>query len=273
MRLISFLAYTLISTTILVVSPSFCHAGELQIERLTWAGIKLQLDDTTVFIDAVGTDLWQGNAPEGLVEVTADTRRRYALVTHTHNDHFDESTLRRVLGDKGYVICHESVASHIASRGLRVIPAKSYVPVSRGGFIFTAVPAQDGFGAEQVSWIVTADDKRIIHAGDTLWHGLWSIIGAQYGPFDVAFLPINGAVVSGQPKSEISAVMTPAQAVDAAVLLRAKALVPIHYGLDDPPNYVEVENALEKTLNHASRRGVQAHHLLPGSHYQPFSQH
>jgi L-ascorbate metabolism protein UlaG (beta-lactamase superfamily) len=130
------------------------HAGELQMERLTWAGVKLQMDDTTVFIDAVGTDLWDGNAPEGLVAVTADTGRRYALVTHTHNDHFDLATLREVLGERGYVICHESMASHLASRGLRVIPVQSYVPVSRGGFIFMAVPAQDGFGSEQVSWIV-----------------------------------------------------------------------------------------------------------------------
>ncbi|MFT5138493.1 MAG: hypothetical protein ACI9H8_000323 [Lysobacterales bacterium] len=35
------------------------QAGELSIERLTWAGIKLVSGDTTVFIDAVGTDLWE----------------------------------------------------------------------------------------------------------------------------------------------------------------------------------------------------------------------
>jgi L-ascorbate metabolism protein UlaG (beta-lactamase superfamily) len=264
MRLINPKTFSCISTAVLLLVPALSFAGELQMERLTWAGVKLQMDDTTVFIDAVGTDLWQGNAPEGLVEVTADTGRRYALVTHTHNDHFDLATLRRVLGDRGYVICHESIASHLASRGMRVIPAQSYVPVSRGGFIFMAIPAQDGFGAEQVSWIVSAGEKRIIHAGDTLWHGQWSMIGAQYGPFDVAFLPINGAIVSGNPMSEISAVMTPVQAVDAAVLLRARTLVPIHFGLNDPPDYVEIENALEKTLAHAKRRGVRAVHLKPG---------
>jgi L-ascorbate metabolism protein UlaG (beta-lactamase superfamily) len=264
MRLINPKTISCLLAVVSVAVSVFSHAGELQMERLTWAGVKLQMDDTTVFIDAVGTDLWDGNAPEGLVEVTADTGRRYALVTHTHNDHFDLATLREVLGERGYVICHESMASHLASRGLRVIPVQSYVPVSRGGFIFMAVPAQDGFGSEQVSWIVSAGEKRIIHAGDTLWHGQWSMIGAQYGPFDVAFLPINGAIVSGDPKSEISAVMTPEQAVDAAIQLRAQTLVPIHYGLNDPPHYVEVENALQKTLAHAKRRGVRAQHLKPG---------
>ena len=51
-------------------------AADLTIERLTWAGIKMVSDETTVFVDAVGTDLWDGNAPEGLVPVIADTRRR-----------------------------------------------------------------------------------------------------------------------------------------------------------------------------------------------------
>ena len=41
----------------------------LTIERLTWAGIKMVAGDTTVFIDAVGTDIWDGEAPDGLVAV------------------------------------------------------------------------------------------------------------------------------------------------------------------------------------------------------------
>jgi L-ascorbate metabolism protein UlaG (beta-lactamase superfamily) len=246
-------------------STILADSDNLSVQRLTWAGVKLQLNDTTVFVDAVGTDLWQGNAPEGLVEVRADTRRRYALVTHLHNDHFDVPSLKRVLGDRGYVICHASMASHIASRGLRVIAADFYEPVARGGFLFTAVPAADGFGEQQVSWVISGGGKRLIHAGDTLWHGQWSIYGQQYGPFDLAFLPINGALVDGDPKSEIPAVMTPQQAVDAAILLRAKTLVPIHYGLNDPPAYTEAENALDNTLSHAARRGLKAVHLKPGS--------
>lgn len=46
-------------------------ADDLVIERLTWAGIKLVAGDTTVVIDAIGTDIWEGAAPEGLVPVTS----------------------------------------------------------------------------------------------------------------------------------------------------------------------------------------------------------
>jgi L-ascorbate metabolism protein UlaG (beta-lactamase superfamily) len=240
-------------------------AATLTIERLTWAGIKMKMQDTTVFIDAVGTDIWDGSAPEGLVPVTADTSRRYALITHAHNDHFDAETLREVLGERGYVICHESIATYVASRGLRVIPVSTYSPVERGGFLFMPVPAEDGFGDEQVSWIITAGEKRFLHAGDTLWHGNWSLLGKQYGPFDAVFLPINGARVLRDPMPESAAVMDPAQAVDAAILLRARKLVPIHFGVDDPPYYVEVNEPLVTAQKEAARRGLAIEHSVPGS--------
>jgi L-ascorbate metabolism protein UlaG (beta-lactamase superfamily) len=235
------------------------------VERLTWSGIKIVDGNTTILIDPVGTDLWNGNAPEGLVPVTADTRRRYALITHAHNDHFDVATLQEVLGERGYVICEASMASYVASRGLRVIPAEPWVPVTRGGMVFTAVPAVDGFGDTQVSWIISTPSGRYLHAGDTLWHGNWQLLGQQYGPFEAVFLPINGARVG----SEVPAVMTPLQAVEAAVQLRAKQLVPIHFGLDDPPNYVEVDKPLETAKDIGKRRGLTVRHLKPGDQLAP----
>lgn len=238
-------------------------ANDLTIERLTWSGIKLVSGDTTVLIDAVGTDIWDGDAPEGLAPVNSDTTRTYALITHVHNDHFDVGTLKDVLGTQGYVICHESEAVYVASRGLRVIAAKMYEPVFRGGLIFTAVPAEDGFGDHQVSWIVSNKHQKVLHGGDTLWHGQWENIGSQYGPFDAVFMPINGVRVAREPMSETPSVQTPSQAVDAAVLLRAKLLIPIHFGLNDPPNYVEVVNPLETLIEIAGERGQAVRHLIP----------
>jgi L-ascorbate metabolism protein UlaG (beta-lactamase superfamily) len=249
--------------SILLGAPATA-ADEVRAERLTWAGVKLVSGDTTVFVDAVGVDLWDGEAPEGLVPVTADTRRRYALITHSHNDHFDVETLKEVLGERGYVICHESIAVYVASRGLRVIPAKNFEPVARGGFLFTAVPAIDGFGGEQVSWVITVDGKRLLHAGDTMWHGKWPLIGQQFGPFDAVFMPINGAKIEQDPMPDSPLVQTPVQAVDAALQLHAKVLVPIHYGLNDPPNYVEVPDPLGTVLKEAELRGQNVQHLMPG---------
>lgn len=257
------------SIALLIAAGLFClpcSASELRIQKLTWAGIKMVSGNTTVFVDAVGADLWGGEAPGGLIELTAETPRRYALITHVHNDHFDAESLREVLGERGYVICDEAIATYIASRGFKVIPAKHYVPVQRGGFTFTAVPGVDGFGEHQVSWVIKHAGKSYLHGGDTLWHGRWSTFGDYFGPFDTVFLPINGARVSGDVPAEVPAVMTPEQAVEAALRLRAGRLVPIHYGLHDPPDYVEVEDALSRLRVAAKRRNVSLRVLSPSEY-------
>ena len=260
-RQVTLLAVGMLAATIVTAQE---NADDFTIERLTWAGIKMVAGETTVFIDTVGTDIWDGNPPDSLVPVETTTARTYALITHAHNDHFDPETLKRVLGEKGYVIVHESIATFVASQGLRVIPAATWEPIRRGGFTFTAVPAADGFGAEQVSWIVSRDGRRYLHGGDTIWHGKWDLIGSEYGPFDAVFLPINGARLQSEPMPETSGTMTPAQAVDAAILLRARMLVPIHYGGNNPPYYLEADMPLATVQRIAARRGVPVVHLLPG---------
>ena len=48
-----------------------------------------------------------------------------------------------------------------------------------GPFTITAVPAVDGFGDPQVSWVIAAAGRRILHAGDTLFHGSWWLIAGR----------------------------------------------------------------------------------------------
>jgi hypothetical protein len=140
-----------------------------------------------------------------------------------------------------------------------------FEPLLLGDFAATAVPAVDGYGASQVSWVIAGGNRRIIHCGDTLWHGFCWQIGRQHGPFDAAFLPINGARFGWrQPPAEIASVMTPEQAVAAAVVLGAKRLVPIHYGVAGAEGYLEEPDCVAKVAEIARRRGVRLQLLRPG---------
>jgi L-ascorbate metabolism protein UlaG (beta-lactamase superfamily) len=113
--------------------------------------------------------------------------------------------------------------------------------------------------------VVSGGRRRIIHCGDTMWHGSWWQIGRQYGPFDAAFLPINGARFAWRkPVSEISAVMTPEQAVAAAVVLGARLIVPIHYGVVGAEDYSELPNLEATLLESARKRGVAVEIARPG---------
>ncbi len=80
-------------------------------------------------------------------------------------------------------------------------------------------------------------------------------------------MPINGARIRQDEAFETPAVLTPAQAVDATILLRADVLVPIHYGLDAPPNYVEVADPLGMLEKAAERRNQPIRHLTPGQRF------
>ena len=62
--------------------------------------------------------------------------------------------------------------------------------------------------------------------------------------------------------------LNPRQAVDAALLLRAERLVPIHYGLNDPPYYVEVDKPLMTLRLNADARGMAMIPLSPGDNLE-----
>ncbi len=238
----------------------------LRAQRLAWAGIRLQLEKAALFLDPlVNPDVWGPALKDSLVAVDDVEGDRYVLVTHRHPDHFDPGTVRKALGGTGILVCAPEVAPSAAAAGFKVRLAPLYEPVLLGDFTATAVPAVDGYGDSQVSWVVSGGGRRVIHGGDTLWHGSWWHIGRQFGPFDAAFLPINGARFAWRkPVSDVPAVMTPEQAVAAAVVLGARLLVPIHYGLVGAEDYSEVSDPRAALLEAARKRNMAVEIARPG---------
>jgi L-ascorbate metabolism protein UlaG (beta-lactamase superfamily) len=242
-------------------------ARTLRAQRLAWAGVRLELDSASLWIDPLlNADVWGAALRDPLVPVRSDSAARYVLVTHRHPDHFDPAAIQAALGDDGTLVCTLENAALAAMRGFRPRVAQLHEPVLLADdFTATAVPAVDGYGDPQVSWIVTGGGRRIIHCGDTLWHGAWWHIGRQYGPFDAAFLPINGARFAWRkPVSDVPAVLTPEQAVAAAVVLGARLLVPIHYGVTGAEGYAEQPDVEPRLATEAARRGVAIQIVQPG---------
>lgn len=175
-----------------------------------------------------------------------------ALLTHMHSDHADIAALERVLGEGAPV--------------LEILDPWDTLAV--GPFEISALPAVDGFGDPQVSWVIAAEGRRVLHAGDTLFHGWWWLAASRRGPFDVAFLPAGGAIVDlapRQPPSPLPAGMGPAEAAAAAKLLSADLVVPIHYGpLHETPNYVQADDPAGSLEAAARELGISARVLRPG---------
>ncbi|MGZ6645427.1 MAG: MBL fold metallo-hydrolase [Solirubrobacteraceae bacterium] len=257
----------------------------MRVRRLGWAGLELEAEGETAVIDLledVGPLAPFIGAPrEALPAPSAPGAVSLALVTHLHSDHTDPPALARALAPGGVVLRPapaeggglETIGMAAAERGLAELAIAQRVvapweTVRSGPFEVTAIPAADGFGDPQVSWVVAAGGVRILHCGDTLFHGWWWLARMRCGPIDAAFLPVNGPVVNlphRQPQSTLPAVMDPAQAAEAAALLEAGLAVPIHYDtLNNPPTYAQVERPADAFARAAGARGVRARVVAPG---------
>ena len=247
-------------------SQSVERPDKLRIQKLAWAGVRLQLGENTLFIDPlINRNVWESALADPMIPVDVELGDRFVLVTHRHPDHFDPLAVRKIVGDSGIVVCDSDVAPFAAGQGFKVRLASIYEPVLLGDFTATAVPAMDRYGDPQVSWVVSAGGRRVLHCGDTLWHGYWWRIGRQFGPLDAAFLPINGARFEWRkPWSDIPAVMTPEQAVAAAVVTGAELIVPIHYGVAGAEGYREIPNCEQTLREVAKARGVRVQVLRAG---------
>jgi L-ascorbate metabolism protein UlaG (beta-lactamase superfamily) len=142
-----------------------------------------------------------------------------------------------------------------------------------GPFSVTALPAVDGLGDPQVSWLVVAEGQRVLHLGDTIFHGFWWRMARRHGPFDVVLAPVNGPSVDFphlQPPSPLAAALEPEQAAIAGELLRARTLIPIHYdGYSVDPWYRPVDDPLPRLEAAAAGRSYATRILAPGESFEP----
>jgi L-ascorbate metabolism protein UlaG (beta-lactamase superfamily) len=256
----------------------------MKVRRLAWAGLEVQAGGQTLVIDLVedfsrlhGDELPADEVPESPAPGTVAA----GLLTHLHGDHADVSALTRALRPGAVVLRPERAfggADETAlvegpemaldDSGLATQVVEPWQTVEIGPFAIAALPAADGFGDPQVSWSVAAEGCRILHAGDTLFHGWWWLAALRHGPFDAAFLPAGGALVdlpSRQPPSPLPAGMGPKQAAIAAKLLGTRQVIPIHYGpLHEAPNYVQADDPAAELVAAADQLGLAGRVLRPG---------
>ncbi len=167
------------------------------------------------------------------------------LVTHAHFDHLDRRTLLKVAADQPIVV-PIGVGNLVHDLGFNIVHELDYwqkvklgpleivlTPCAHWGARFLA-DLHRGFGG----FVIKMDGRTIFHCGDSAYFPGFKEIGERY-QIEVALLPIGG--YDAPTGREVH--MNPEQAVDAFLELRAKKLVPMHYGsfrlgyepLDEPP--------------------------------------
>jgi len=260
----------------------------MQIRRLGWAGLELEADGHTALVDLLQDTTWlEGFVGAPRTPLPGPSRPAdLALVTHLHADHTDAVSLKQALKPGAPVLRPapadgdelENAAVAGAEAGLRKAELTTRVvepweTVEIGPFSISAFPAADGTGDPQVSWAISAAGVTIVHCGDTLFHGWWWRAAMRFGPIDLAFLPVNGAVLDfphRQPPSGLPGAMTPRDAAAAARALGAREAIPIHYDTFHlPPLYDALDGAAAAFLAEAAAAGVGARVVEPGEVVEP----
>jgi len=267
----------------------------MKVRWLGWAGVEIEADGATVVIDpladpgatfaALGDEAGAVQLPEVVVPEARGSAVA-GLVSHLHRDHTDAGALAGALADDATV--HEPLwpggsdfenlalaqaSAELEQAGLRRRAVEIWESFEAGPFTLTALPAVDGLGDPQVSWAVEADGRRVLHLGDTVFHGYWWRMAQRHGPFDVVLAPINGAVVNFphlQPPSPLAAALEPEQAAIAGELLGAGTLIPIHFGgFEIDPFYLPLDGPVGRFEAATGARSYDVRVLDPGESFEP----
>ena len=242
------------------------HPGAPAAAIATWIGhstVLVQLDGAAFLTDPTWAERsgpFSGRigvrryTPPG-VAFDALPRIDFVLISHDHYDHLDEATVRRLARkfDPVFVV-PLGIKAWLADRGItNVVELNWGESVTIAGLRVVCTPAQHESGRTLAdrgrrlwsSWAVLGS-KRFYFAGDTGYSGHFKQIGETLGPFDLAALPIG----SYTPSLHLRSVhISPEEALQAGLDLRARQLVGIHWGTfalgrepcDEPPQRVAAE--------------------------------
>jgi len=188
--------------------------------ELTWYGHatwKVQIGDIGIIIDP-----FFNHNPVSPVKAE-EMDAQYIVLTHGHGDHMgDTDILARRTG--ATVIANAEICNWLQRQGFERVHAQHI----GGGFHYpfgylkltiavhgSSLP--DGsYGGMPAGILISAEGKKIYHAGDTGLFASMALIGEE--GLDVALLPIGDNYTMG-----------PDDALRAVKLLQPKVVIPMHY--------------------------------------------
>lgn len=188
------------------------------------------------------------------------------LISHAHYDHLHVSSLRRLRGPKKMIVPAGLRRKLLLKGFLQAQELHWWEDTAFHGVKFTFVPAQhwtrrnpwDMNTSHWGGWVIEIDRGPTIYfAGDSGYFRGFSEIGRRFD-IDVALLPIGAYDPEWFMSSQH---VSPEEALQAFIDLKAKYFVPMHYGSfklsDDTP-----EDALQRLETGRSELGIPKEKLL-----------
>jgi L-ascorbate metabolism protein UlaG (beta-lactamase superfamily) len=158
------------------------------------------------------------------------------ILSHDHYDHLDYGSIIKLKDKVALFYTPLGVGAHLRAWGIEAAKIKEldwWEEVQCDELVFKCTPAQhfSGRGITDRAktlwcyWVIQSDKENIFFSGDSGYGTHFKEIGEKYGPFDFAMMECGQY---NKLWSEIH--MFPEQTVQAAVDIKAKRMMPIHWG-------------------------------------------
>jgi len=225
--------------------------GPTDAARVTWIGhatVLVEMDGVRFLTDPTWSETaspvsFAGPprlAPPG-VAMSALPPIDFVVVSHNHYDHLDVGTLV-ALAERDPLtqfIVPLGNGDLLRDAGISRVVELDWTGTTRvGDVVVHCLPVQhwskrslfDDDRALWSSWAVTGPTRRVYFGGDTGYFDGFREIGEALGPFDLAALPI-GAYAPREMMARSH--MNPEEAWQAALDVRAEAVLGVHFGTFD----------------------------------------
>jgi L-ascorbate metabolism protein UlaG (beta-lactamase superfamily) len=216
---------------------------------VTWYGhsaILLEIDHKKILIDPMlgeysspVSSMTKRFAYEKPISLDNMARIDAIIISHDHYDHLDHTSILKLKDKTDHFFTALGVGSHLKHWGVpeEIITELDWWQSEKYlGLNFTAAPARHFSGrgitdrnkTQWASWVIEGKHQKTYFSGDGGYGSHFKEIGERLGPFDFAM------VECGQYNKMWSAIhMMPEQSVQAAIDVKAKLAMPIHWGAFD----------------------------------------
>ncbi len=183
------------------------------------------------------------------------------VLSHDHYDHLDSQVMKYFAGKTMRIITTLKVGNRLQEFGIsadRITELDWWQEHSEKGLTFVSAPAQHFSGRgladrNQTLWcsfVIFSDHHRLYFSGDSGYDIHFQEIGKRYGPFDISFME------NGQYNELWKPVhMMPEESVQAHLDVKAKYMVPIHWGMFVLSTH-SWKDPIEKTFQAAQEKSV-----------------
>ncbi|MDH7446422.1 MBL fold metallo-hydrolase [Aquimarina sp. 2201CG14-23] len=215
--------------------------------RLIWFGhstFLMQIDNKNILIDPMlgevpaphpmlGSKRFSKELPiqiEKIPEIDA------VLISHDHYDHLDYGSIKKLKNKVKMFYTPLGVGVHLQEWGIekeRIVELDWWQETELDGIRFICTPAQHFSGRGLTdrtktlwsSWVIKSSTDNIFFSGDSGYADHFKEIGNTYGPFDFAMIEC-GQYNEMWPDIH----MFPEETVQAGLDVKAKKIMPIHWG-------------------------------------------